>query len=363
MGVHVPNNIREELIKVQYQRIGALIPVLYFTIAIIAIVAASASEGGFDLVYHVLLPCFFIGMGAYRCLVWVRRKSLPFDYAKARRHLISTTILAYVLGLIGGLWTLDAYYDTVQVRRVLAPIFIFMLTFAGAICLNSLPRAAIGAMVTALVPSSIAMIISTDAGIQAMGISLLIVSFLMVGLVLTNFAQIVSGLKLRFELKALAESDALTELSNRRAFTSRFSEMIDQGQGKNIVLTMIDLDGFKQANDRFGHAAGDAVLIEVAKRLKSLCAHASCIARLGGDEFAVLSTSNGNFEHYDDQKEAIRTVLALPYIWEEYQIMISASLGVASYPDDGRSLSDLMKHSDSELYMEKFRTNQADSNG
>ncbi|MEO9635252.1 diguanylate cyclase [Parasphingorhabdus sp.] len=359
-GCAVPAAIHDDLTLMQHDRIGALIPVLYFTIATIAIVASAASGGGFDPIYHLILPSGFIAMGAYRCLVWYRRKGLPGDLVKARRHLKSTTLIAWGLGLIGALWTLDAFYATIEARRVLAPIFIFMLTFSAGICLSSLPRAAIGLMVTALFAPTVAMILSTDAGIRAMGISLMIVSWLMTGFIIHNFAQTVSSLKLRRKLQTLAESDALTGLANRRAFDAKFEEMAAACQSDDqIVLTMIDLDGFKYANDQHGHPAGDAILIEVAKRLQKTCVGAPCIARLGGDEFAILSNSRGDAAFHQKQKEAIRAVIRLPHLWESRQIMVSASLGIATYPENGQSLSELLKCSDQALYAEKSKRQRA----
>lgn len=359
-GCAVPAAIRDDLILQQHDRIGALIPVLYFTIATIAIVASAASGGGFDPIYHLILPSGFIAMGAYRCLIWYRRKGQPGDLAKAKRHLRSTTWIAWGLGLIGALWTLDAFYATIEARRVLAPIFIFMLTFSAGICLSSLPRAAIGLMITALMAPTVAMILSTDAGIRAMGISLMIVTWLMTGFIIHNFAQTVSSLKLRSNLQTLAESDALTGLANRRAFDAKFEEMAGGCQSdEHIVLTMIDLDGFKHANDQHGHPAGDAILIEVAKRLKKTCVGAQCIARLGGDEFAILFNSRGDASFHEAQKEAIRAVIGLPYHWESQQITVSASLGMATYPENGISLSDLLKCSDQALYAEKSQMRRA----
>jgi len=356
LDCNVPDRVRDDLVVLQHERIGALIPVLYFTIATIAVVAAAASGGGFDPIYHVVLPGSFVSIGIYRCIVWQLRKSQPVDIGKAARQLRSTTILALIIGLIGGIWTVDAFYTTIEARRVLAPVFIFMLTFAGAICLNSLPKAAIGAMVNALLPATVAMILSTDPGIRAMGISLLIVSMLMCGLVIHNFGQLVSGLKLRLELQRLSETDSLTGLANRRAFGAKFDELAeDLDQHKPIALMMIDLDGFKAANDKFGHAAGDEILEEVASRLRNLCKNAASIARLGGDEFAILFATKGNLNHYIDHKDAIRKVLSLPYICDDQQVFITASIGMASCPADGMTTSSLLQSADVELYAEKHQ--------
>lgn len=355
--IAVPDSIRADLITLQHERIGALIPVLYFTIATIAIVAASASGGGFDPMYHLILPGGFVGMGLFRCWVWYNRKGKPVDLEKVEKQLQSTTKIALVMGLVGGLWTLDAYYDTIEARRVLAPVFIFMLTFAAAICLNSLPKAALGAMLTALALPSVAMIVSPDAGIQAMGISLLIVSFLMAGLILANFAQMVSGLELKQELEILATTDVLTGLANRRAFGARLEEEVQtvkHGDDTNsFAVLMIDLDGFKSVNDSYGHVAGDELLCEVAKRLQKICGHAKSIARLGGDEFALIVAAASD-SLLKDQASAIKAMLSMPYQVDGNQVVISASIGTARYPDDGADIPQLLRTADQALYEDKF---------
>lgn len=355
-GAPVSDAVRVELIALQYERLGALVPILYLTIAIIAIVAAAGSDGGFILIHHVLLPGGFVAIGIYRGWVWHSRKSEPMDLEKARRHLQSTTWLAIIIGLVGGLWTLDAFYSTIETRRVVAPVFIFMITFAAAICLISVPRAAIGAMVAALLPPSVAMIFSNDPGIQAMGMSLVIVSFLMAGLVITNFAQMVNGLKLQQELEYLAATDVLTGLANRRAFAAHLEEQVQDCQINThqigFAVIMIDLDGFKGVNDNYGHVAGDELLCDVAERLRKICGHAKSIARLGGDEFALIIAA-ADRQLLRDQSFGIKAMLSMPYQVDGHQVVISASVGAAQYPENGQKISELLKSADQALYADK----------
>lgn len=355
-GESLPPAIRDELVHLQYARIAAIVPVLYFSIALIAAIAGAASGGGFDIVYHVLLPGGFIAMGCYRCLVWHRRKSKPVNLARIRQYLRSTTAIAMGLGLVGGLWTLDAYFDTRETRRILPPVFIFMITFAGAICLTSMPRAATGVLFLALTPTLIAMMMSTDVGIQAMAVCFLIVSLLTLMLIVSSFKEMVSGLTLRHELRQWSETDPLTGLANRRAFCSRF-ESLCNGPGRTgyVAIVMIDLDGFKLANDRFGHAAGDAILVQVGERLGTLCPDAACIARLGGDEFALLLEGYTSSDQVRPLKRAVRSILSLPYHYQDRQIMVSASVGTASGRKDSVVLDTLMRDADGELYRAKQR--------
>lgn len=343
--------VADELVRLQYARIGAIVPVLYFAIALIAVVAGAASGGGFDIMYHVVLPAGFVSMGCFRSFVWYRRRSTRPDLARMRGYLRTTTWIALGLGLVGGLWTIDAYYDTRETRRILAPVFIFMITFAGAICLTSLPRAAIGVMTIALIPMLGIMIVASDPGVQAMAVCFATVSVLILALILSSFREIVSGLELRHELKMLSETDSLTALANRRAFSGRFAELASTlSPSRSIGIVMIDLDGFKRANDRYGHAAGDAILVQAGERLTTLCPDAASIARLGGDEFAMLfETAEGS--HYTVAlKASVRAVLSLPYHFRDQQISISASVGMASCTGECRSLDALMRDADHDMY-------------
>lgn len=350
-GGNIAPHIRDELAHLQFNRIGSIVPILYFSIALVAVIAGTASGGGFNAMYHLVLPGGFVLLGVYRCIVWHRRRGVPVPTAKVRRYLQSTTWIALAMGLVGGLWTVDAYFETVETRRVLAPVFIFMITFAGAICLTIMPRVAAGVMLVTLTPTLTIMVQSGDIGIQAMGICFTIVSLLTLLLIVNSFNEIVSGLVLRHELKALSETDPLTGLANRRAFRACFSSASgNPDSAQCVTLVMIDLDGFKDANDRYGHAAGDAILIQAGERLNSLCHEASCVARLGGDEFAVLINTVGDSEAL---KRAVQAVLSLPYHYRDQHISISASVGTAHGPQGVISLETLMREADSELYRAK----------
>jgi len=350
-GGNLAPHIRDELALLQYTRLGSIVPILYFSIALVAVVAGAASGGGFDIMYHLLLPGGFIVLGCCRCLVWYRRRGVPVAIDKVRRYLKSTTWIALGMGLVGGLWTVDAYFDTPETRRVLAPVFIFMITFAGAVCLTSMPRVAMGVVIVALTPMLTIMVQSPDIGVQAMGVCFVIVSALTLMLIVNSFNEIVSGLLLRHELKMLSETDPLTGLANRRAFRAQFaSEPAAPDGARRVTLVMIDLDGFKQANDAFGHAAGDAILVQAGERLRNLCQDASCVARLGGDEFALLIETASDS---DALKRAVQTVLSLPYQYRNQQIVITASVGTAHGPKDSAGLEALMRDADSELYRAK----------
>jgi diguanylate cyclase (GGDEF)-like protein len=159
------------------------------------------------------------------------------------------------------------------------------------------------------------------------------------------------------KIRFLAEHDGLTGLSNRNAMQTRLAALIDRtaASGENLALIYVDLDHFKEANDLHGHLAGDAILVEVAQRLKATVAAPSFAARLGGDEFVVAHVIGGPqaIAAAGDFATHLSAVLAEPVVFEGQTLAIGASLGVSLYPDDGRTPEALMVNADMALYRAK----------
>ena len=359
-GVEVPVAVRDELILLQFERLRALVPVLYLTIAVNTLAGAAATEGDFPPLYQLVLPACLLLASLVRFIIWHRRRHIPATLISAQKRLRTTFLIAIILSLIGGFWSMASFFETHEARRVLAAVFITMSAFASANCLASLPRAAIASIVVGLAPVVVAMLASQDLGIQAMAVSIFVVSILQIRLVLSKFAEMANGIILQREMRELADTDPLTGLRNRRAFTAQLeTETAKLAGGGHVVLAMLDLDGFKPANDRFGHAAGDAILAETAKRLQTMCRTAHCVARIGGDEFAIILDTEGDHGAIDSIVEAVRAIIALPHIIGGEYIAVSASIGVAHGPGDGSTVSELMLAADHALYANKFaRTNR-----
>jgi diguanylate cyclase (GGDEF)-like protein len=152
------------------------------------------------------------------------------------------------------------------------------------------------------------------------------------------------------ELEQIAHFDALTALPNRRMFTETFQQMRErtQNQGDGFYMLLIDFDNFKQINDNYGHDAGDAFLVEASMRLRAVVRASDCVARLGGDEFAVLlSGDQANLEQVCDR---IVKSFADAIAFRSAQILTSASVGVAIFPEHGETQEELYKSADLALY-------------
>lgn len=156
-------------------------------------------------------------------------------------------------------------------------------------------------------------------------------------------------------IAALAREDPLTRLANRRTFLDHL-DMAFRGYGRTkseFAVLFIDLDGFKEINDSLGHAAGDALIIEVARRLKNAVRRDDVVARLGGDEFAILQTNIRSPSDLASLAEKIRTAVSEVYKIGHDDVAVTASIGIARVTEDTSSASDLMVQADIALYRAK----------
>jgi len=156
------------------------------------------------------------------------------------------------------------------------------------------------------------------------------------------------------ELNRLALHDVLTGLVNRALFLDRLNQLFKENKrhDRHFALLFIDLDRFKSVNDTFGHDAGDALLKSVSKRLLSLIRNIDTAARLGGDEFAVIlpDISQANAHKV---AEKIVSGLTMQLQWQNHQIEISPSIGLATYPSRAKDYEELMRDADYALYRAK----------
>lgn len=148
----------------------------------------------------------------------------------------------------------------------------------------------------------------------------------------------------------LAEFDVMTGLANRSLFQARLAAL-DEGRGKIGALLLVDLDGFKQVNDTYGHALGDECLKEAALRLLESCSGAELVARIGGDEFAVLLNDALSPDDVEHLAETIVRVMRRPVTRLGQTLSLGASVGVAHYR--GGSSEQLFRHADIALYAAK----------
>ncbi len=156
-------------------------------------------------------------------------------------------------------------------------------------------------------------------------------------------------------LQYLIFHDPLTNLPNRALFFDRLEQLLEAAprRPKPFAVVQIDLDLFKQVNDTYGHAAGDAVLSVVAQRIKNELRIVDTVARLGGDEFAVLLPDLTNLENAERVCQKIYAAINEPILVDSHIISISASIGIALYPDHGNEGDMLLAKADRAMYAAK----------
>ncbi|MDO9025561.1 GGDEF domain-containing protein [Zwartia sp.] len=156
-------------------------------------------------------------------------------------------------------------------------------------------------------------------------------------------------------LHDVAYTDALTQLPNRLSLNSlmRDAMLASSERGCLLAVCFLDLDGFKEVNDQYGHQCGDKLLIAAARRMKKVIRESDCVVRLAGDEFVLLL---GGIQQEDDLEISINRILSAlssSFMIDGENVTISASIGVSVFPTDGSLANDLVVQADSAMYQAK----------
>ncbi|HKK48257.1 MAG TPA: sensor domain-containing diguanylate cyclase [Alkalispirochaeta sp.] len=159
----------------------------------------------------------------------------------------------------------------------------------------------------------------------------------------------------RKRYRHMAHHDPLTELGNRRLFMDSLGRALSVAtrQNSRVGVLYVDMDRFKAVNDTYGHDAGDIVLTETAKRLRNGVRGGDVPARLGGDEFGIILMDIQGTDAARAIHDKICAALSQPIRFREHSITISASVGIAIYPDDSTDLEGLLRAVDTSMYIEK----------
>lgn len=177
---------------------------------------------------------------------------------------------------------------------------------------------------------------------------------------LLNFvsAQVATAIErgqLKAELLRAAQYDELTSLPNRRLLHDRLDRALARSRRKHgrMALLYIDIDDFKHVNDTLGHAAGDVLLQEIARRLERCVRTTDTVARLGGDEFVVILEEIHSSDDATTVANKIRSTLAQPLDIDGTTLSTQASIGLALSPEHGSEAEQLLRHADSSMYKNK----------
>lgn len=167
--------------------------------------------------------------------------------------------------------------------------------------------------------------------------------------------RVIDATRAERHVRQLAYNDTLTGLPNRLLFMEFLKHAIERANNRSGMLAVLflDLDRFKFINDTLGHEAGDQLLAAMAQRIKGCVRNDDCVARLGGDEFTVLLDELPNTGVAASVAKNICRTVSAPMMLAGQEIVITASIGISLYPEDGPDISRLLRHADTAMYRAK----------
>jgi diguanylate cyclase (GGDEF)-like protein len=318
------------------------------------------------------LPAVLIFIAtAFRTFYWVRITAADISIEKMQRELRASFVLGLLFNLAGAAWCISLYFGMDSGHRIDIVMFAALAALGCCHGMSSFPAAARVPMVVLAMPIAALMLMTASEAVHVgMGVSLLMLSGLTLRLLRLHdevFRGLVSSrLTIQTEKRraiqaeriaveeqsrvgVIAHTDLLTGLANRRGFLAELARLRG-AKSPTMTLILLDLDGFKPINDTFGHATGDAVLVEVSRRLRALCGEGAGVARLGGDEFALVFACESEGEALVLAERSIQC-LRTPWALGGRQMAVSACAGVAWQAAGG--VSDAMRRADIALYRAK----------
>ncbi len=170
-----------------------------------------------------------------------------------------------------------------------------------------------------------------------------------------NFTDITALKEHEQQLERIAHYDPLTGIPNRVLLADRMQLAVAQTKREECMMVVgyLDLDGFKPVNDRWGHEAGDRLLVEITNRIKDTLREGDTIARLGGDEFVFLLLNLNKFEECEIIIHRLLEVISAPIEIQSQMVTVSASIGISIFPDDNTVPDTLLRHADQAMYQAK----------
>jgi len=170
------------------------------------------------------------------------------------------------------------------------------------------------------------------------------------------FSDVTSRKNAEDELRKLSNSDPLTGLPNRALFYRNMQRLEDNNN--RHALLVFDLDNFKKINDSLGHQLGDTLLCRVADRIKAIVRGQDSIYRLGGDEFAVIIEQSNDIHTITSTAKEILKVINQPFDLNNHELVVSSSIGVVLFPEDGNDPQTLLRNADTAMYQAKVEGNR-----
>ncbi|ASK87244.1 sensor domain-containing diguanylate cyclase [Sphingorhabdus sp. SMR4y] len=355
----VPETVRDEFAILSATRLQSQSRALFLAMFLTIPFVLYASSVGAEPWIRYGMPlamgsCCLIG---FLSLIKDRNASGSPDLA--RKFIAEATFFsAAICGLVS-IWCVLSYVHAPEDMKLFYPFTLAMGSLTTIYTLATIRLAAILNIIIGIMPITIILLLSRDPLAWSAAASLIMVTTFLYRLITQQNDQFIHMLLLQNDMSKLAHTDPLTGLFNRRVLAENLARQInEQDVERTFSVALVDLDGFKPVNDQFGHAVGDQLLVEVAKRLRKACGDNGIVARMGGDEFAVLLSPDSAIS---DTACADHLLAALvpPCVVQDHVIRVRASVGIATWPLDGTTANSLLESADRQLYAVKNYTAKA----
>lgn len=358
-----------ELIRSQYIALSRQVPLLYAILTVNSLALAATHLDSTPAWLSLGVPGILCCSTLMRGLTWLRRSKAVAEVALAVKCLRTTALLTPIMAVAFTAWALALFpYGTVYAQFHVA-FYMSSTVISIIFCLMHLRGAALTATTIVGVPFTGYFLASGEPVFVAIAVNF---AFVIAGLIwillqnYQNFANLIATQRQLVERHAeaerlaqdnfrLANVDGLTGLPNRRHFLNKLNAALTDAQhaGARLAVTLLDLDGFKGVNDAWGHAAGDELLVESARRLSALLSPTVFLARLGGDEFGAILTGNPSDAHVRtfgaDLCAALQNIEFRPGVVAG----IAASAGLVICQDGTETAEHLFECADFALYYAK----------
>lgn len=349
----IPAAIADQFAILRARRVETQSPVMY--LMLLATTPTAAMAGAADLHWAVKygMPALLAVLCVLGLIENRMTRARPMSPRRAQLIVKKTASVSGWVGVMCSSWAVINWFAAAPGNHASFAMIIAMGSLGTAYCLSAIRFAAILNLIIGVVPISALMLTSGRPAEIAAATSLVLATLILIRFILQGHAMLIDLLQLQDQTRDLAHTDPLTGLANRRALDTRIEALLAKGPGAPpFRLALLDLDGFKPVNDRYGHATGDRLLCAVAQRLRETIGDGGLVVRQGGDEFAVLIPPQSPLA---DVPLADRLLISLvrPHVIEGETIRVGASVGIADYPGDGSSAEALFGHADRALYRAK----------
>ena len=316
---------------------------------------------------------FIISLRGAIVSVYARQQHPESHYRQWRNVFV---VFSCVAGITWGLMGATLFTHATDIQRMLIILVVSSVTAGSVPLLSGVVMASVGFLTFALLPLIVNILFIKSQISLIFDFTLFTYWLFMIALSYKTHAILRRSFALQFENYALLTSlteaksaleesnvkleqaathDPLTNAANRSLFNNNICAAVQRAKLKNkkLAVLFIDLDDFKEVNDIYGHHAGDVVLLEIIKRLSSLCRDNDNISRLGGDEFTVILENIAGVKGVANVSHRLCEAIAAPIKIGEIEVQVSASIGISIYPDDGEEVEMLIHSADKSMYFVK----------